>query len=145
MNGVASELLFGVKDLTWAVVGYGLAALLSIIALVMAGLLTWQSGHKRLPSPAVFALQCVPTAESLIMVILVCVLRGMNPDQMSGSSGKGRRHYQEVAANGEEMDNMGPEDGQDVYNEEEREAAEEEQDAQTGETRSFWPSDRGNV
>ena len=103
-----------------------------MIALIMIGLLTWQSGHQWLPSVAVFVLQCFPTAESFIMVILVGILRGMNPDHL-GSKGGQRRQYQEVQDNDEELENM--------------EEEEDEETLPTSEetTQSFWTATASTV
>lgn len=81
-NALASFILFGWRDLTYATIAYVLSFALSGVSLVMLGLLTWSTTPVHLlPSCAVFVLQCIPTAGVLAVLVCVIILRARNRDR----------------------------------------------------------------
>lgn len=120
-NGLGSEFLFGLKDLTWSLLMYLLAFILSGIALIMLGLITWLPGHIHMPSVAVFILQCIPTAGTIIVLVLLCILRAMN---QSPYSWRGYRAPVDLDATPQELKDAA----------EYREDGEEEQDGEEVDT-----------
>jgi tryptophan-rich sensory protein len=79
MNAVASELLFGMQSLTWALFGQVFSFILSGIALVMLGLVTFKT--TLLPSVTVFVLQAISTTGVLAALVCVFILRVKNPER----------------------------------------------------------------
>jgi hypothetical protein len=76
-------IFFQKHDIVLSTVFYALAMAANIICLAMAGVLTWAPAVTHLPSVTVFVLQCIPTAGSIIIVVLLAILRVMNPDPVS--------------------------------------------------------------
>ncbi len=77
VNGLASELLFGLQNLTYGLIGYVLSLVFSTVALTMLALLTFETSL--LPSVTVFVLQCISTTGVLAVVVCVIVLKVKNP------------------------------------------------------------------